>query len=193
LFEYLFSTYIKFEAEPDSTADTANPPYCRLNIENWVDSSYGNIGDSSISHPFINYHASEWIKKSKLNPAYSSFMDYPGYMSGEFLEELSKEFLPAIAFIRFHIDGVNDRVLSFGSLGITHKYNFPVEIPDLMTIFSAVKRATRVQYIEEHRLCHHSECPEYRQNYCNSYPIIPKNYESCGFPKRITDLIQIIK
>jgi len=192
LFEYIISTYFSFEAEPDSTANTADPPYCRLNIENWVDSSYGNIGKSSISHPFINYHALEWIKRSKSNLSYSSFMSYPGYMHGDFLEELSKDFLPAITFLRFHIDGTNDKVLSFGSLGITHKYNFPIEIPDLMAMFSTVKRATKVQYIENHRLCHHSSCPEFRHNYCNSYPIIPANYENCGFLKRLTNLIQII-
>lgn len=193
LFEYIFLNYIKFEADPDSTADRVDPLYCKLNIENWINSSYGKIDETPISHPFINYHAAEWFRKSRTNLSYSSFMDYPGYMKGDFMQELSKEFFPTITFLKFNIDGVNDRVLTFGSLNYTHNFNFPIPIVDLLTIFSVVKRATEVQYIEGNRLCHHSECPEFHLNFCNSYPVIPNRFELCGFPNKVKKLINNLK
>lgn len=193
LFEYIFANYIQFETEPDESAEILNPPYFRLNIENWIDSNFGILDASPLSHPFINFHASEWNSRSKSNPTYSSFMDYPGYVTGDFLKELSRDFFPAISFLRYHIDGINDRVLSFGSLNRAYKYNYPIPIPDLMTIYGVVKRATNVQYVNDHRLCHHTQCPEYKFNYCNSYPIIPVEFERCGFHDRINHLIQILK
>lgn len=190
LFKYISSKYITFETEINNITNNDNRAYCMLTIANWVGSSYGQFNSSPVNHPFINYHAYDWIKRAEENASYTAFISLPGYMPTSFIKEIAKDFFPSIIFLKIHIDGINDRFLTIGSIETTHSYTFPIPFLDLMTIFSAVKRAANIQYINEHRFCTHSKCPEFQQNYCNSYPAIPEDFRTCGFPARLNHLIR---
>ena len=51
-----------------------------------------------------------------------------------------------------------------------------------------IRRAADALYDADNRLCHHTDCPHYTPNYCNTYPVIPDRFEECGFPRRVAQL-----
>ena len=174
-----FLDTVKFEAPPDSDGNILGSPFHRLTLKKWVFGSFGQINNRDIAHPFLIYPARTWIEREDDNPIYDGLIDAPGWAGDDTFWECMREFAPSLTFVRFHLDGKQDRVITLGE----KEYQFP--LIDLMTLFSTVRRASGAHFDSDSRLCHHVDCPEYGPNFCNCYPVIPKHFADCTFRKRV--------
>jgi hypothetical protein len=91
---------------------------------------------------------------------------------------------------RFHVGEGRDRVIwsgpaegsGFTSLPLTSQSGWRGFVADFLTQHGAVRRASGAHFDSEQRTCHHVGCPEYEVNFCNTYPVTPAEYRTCGFP-----------
>jgi len=69
-----------------------------------------------------------------------------------------------------------------------------IPIPDLLAMYSAVRRASGAHFDADHRLCQHVACPHYIPNYCNSYPGVPRTDPArCKFPSTMSQLVEMVR
>ncbi len=175
----LFLDEVEFEAPPDSDGKILGSPFHRLTLRQWAFGSWGQIDNRDVAHPFLTYPARTWIEREDDNPIYSWLIEAPGWAEIDTFWECMRDFAPPLTFVRFHLDGKQDRVISLGE----REYQFP--LMDLVTIYSTVRRASGAHFDSDSRLCHHVHCPEYEPNFCNCYPVIPEDFANCTFRKRV--------
>ncbi len=190
---------LEFEAEPDSSGDVLQAGYHRLTLQQWAGGGYGN---KEANHPFISEPAKRWIEFESKNPQLTSIIDFPGWFP-EFIPLAREGFSPPLTVYKFHFADGSSRVLLYGR-GIKN-WAFGTQFEewettgwkdiaaDLMAQFGAVRKASSAAFDENQRTCGHAECPHYTSNLCNSYPIVPENWQECGFPKRIANQISIFR
>ncbi|WP_408041541.1 hypothetical protein [Tenacibaculum amylolyticum] len=181
-----------FETEENSSSNIFDPRFFKLTLENWVNSHFIFQGVQKLHHPFINKQADKWIELCKVNEGFKSVLDYPGYLNDQIIKYVSQKFNPAVTFAKFTFASGESRVLTFGQLGYGVEYDWPLPLIDLFTIYSTMKRAAMIQYFDKHRMCGHKNCSFFESNFCNSYPVIPRDFNECGFPNRINYLTKAI-
>jgi hypothetical protein len=172
-----FLNHIKFDAAPDSDGRLLGSPFHRLTLNNWV-------FNRTIDHPFLTAPARKWCHVQKDDPVHGWLLSQPGWATDKVLNAIV-HFAPTVSFVRFHVDGQNDRIIVTGEPP-TH-----VPLVDLMTLYSVVRRASGSHYDPESRLCHHKSCPDYGPNFCNCFPKVPTAYENCEFRQRVEALRQL--
>jgi len=170
-FDEWLDAYAGFEGPPDSTTDLLKPTYCRLTLDHWT--------ANSLEHPLLSKSARAWIEAAAENPVYGWAIDQPAWAS-DVLSKAREDFEPTATVVRFGLAGTGNRVFV-----MSREDRLTYDIRDLLTIWSVIRRAAGSHFDPDHRLCHHSSCPEFQANYCNSYPIIPSRFEDCGFPPRL--------
>lgn len=187
---------LNYDNPPDSDGKLLGGGYFRLNLEKWVGGQMGNV-DGHMIHPFLGIPAREWIEMSKHDPILTTALDYPGWM-GDSFGKLRKHFTPPLTVFRFHLGDLGDRVFLQGEEPAKAFSTVPLSgrewhgfVADVMAMYSAVRRASGAHFDAEQRTCHHKGCPHYELNFCNSYPIVPLDHATCGFPNRMQKLMEI--
>ena len=171
-----FLSEINYEAPLDSDAKLLGSPYQRLTLDAWV--------FSDLEHPFLSMTAKKWIEKAKDDPRLDLLLSKPGHI--EEVADFLVEYAPACSFVRFHIDGINDRVITTVDRSFDEQKKFSLKYE--LSLYSAVRRASGSHYDGYSRLCHHENCPEYAHNYCNCFPGIPAVFEDCSFLQYVEEL-----
>lgn len=190
---------LDFEAPPDSCTKILGTVYYHLTLDAWV--MGGLRYDNHVAtHPFLGPAARRWHSREYDQPEYGWVLDYPGWMSPETFRTCRTEFSPPVTVFRFHMPDGADRTFLWGTGDISGFTSFPSEeedpghrgfITDFMTMYGVVRRASGAHFDGYQRTCHHRECPHFESNFCNAYPIVPEQFEECGFPARIDRLVQL--
>ena len=180
LMNLMLDEHEEFEAHPDATSDVLDPPYCRLTLAPWLGAR--TDGGEPLVHPVLTPLASAWREREAEDPAYGWLLDQPAWVGYERFWAAMNDLGPPVTVVRFHLPRTPSRVFSIVN------ENLDLEVRDVLTMWSAIRRAAWLNFDPEARLCHHVACPEYRDNYCNAYPIIPEDYRKCGFPQRLQRL-----
>ncbi|HEX8246040.1 MAG TPA: hypothetical protein VF541_21170, partial [Longimicrobium sp.] len=189
LFELLLSE-TDFESEPDSEFGwSPDQPFFRLTLSEWVNSSWS--GSGGFAHPFLTQRARDWLKREAEDPGYSRVVPQLGWADREAAGKCWEDFQPPVTVARFDLGEERNHVMVIGKLedGMDLR-NIP--LADYLALHSVVRRATGINFDPDHRLCHHSDCPEFQHNYCNSYPNIPVKFQNCGFPARVANLRDVL-
>lgn len=184
---------IDFEDAPDSDANILSRSYHRLTLDYWLSCKYGR--DGGLAHPMLSALARHWRDLEETNPAFKWIIDQPAWISEDVLLEARRTFQPLFSFARFHASTGNDSSFWWGR--VDNSTPLPGVDPeghrgifaDTLTMYGAVRRASGAHFDGSQRTCHHIACPYYEANYCNAYPIVPPEYTTCGFPKRMQRLI----
>ena len=188
---------LPYEAKPNADGRILGSPYHRITHEEWVGSAFTTKDGGFIIHPFLGLLARKWIEDQKSNPEYGLLIDQPAWVRPETLGRCLTDFSPPLTVFRFHLGNEHDKIFftgrangqGFTSLPLSTESEWRAFVADTLTIYGAVRRASGAHFDAEQRTCHHSQCPYYNANFCNTYPIIPSDFRSCGFPKRIQELV----
>lgn len=182
LFELLFSKF-SFD-EQAKTAHLWPKEYSRIDLHDWV--------FSDAPHPTLTAIARRWHDAAERDTGYKWVLDLAAYARPEVFRDCLRSFRPPVLIMRFSLSDGSSRVFfvpgSEKVMEIAGIDGGPGAIADIYTMWSIVRRASGAHFDEDARLCHHSDCPEFKYNYCNLYPIVPENFESCGFLRRFDDL-----
>lgn len=193
---HLFDEYlscINFD-EPEY-GDVMSPRYFRLDR---YDTSNYRIG-GVISHPIIGYYTKLWGELERDDPSYRYVFNYPNsYVSR--INKIVDIFNAPIAILKFTVSGENIILLcgdikkwSYANLkGITETSIKGLFI-DTLVQFGVVRRLSNALMDDDFRLCHHTGCPLYEDNLCNTWIFVPKEYRDCGFPERMKYVKDSIK
>jgi len=185
---------IDFDALPDSDTDMVPKTYCKLTIDMWASGRITNESGSGTVHPFLSERAQQWLKAEQSTlPGLRFFMAQPNWVTEETLH-FALTIEPPMTIARIALPSGRTRVVPFREFGTRQPvFGLPetgdVELLEIMTVVSIIKRATGSHYHADHRLCSHSACPHFPANYCNSYANIPDDPKACGFPSRANGLI----
>lgn len=181
LFAQLMADHVasEFEGKRDATTKLLDPPFCELTLDNWLGATFTN-GDP-VQHPMLTALTREWRDREAHDPAYAWLLGQPAWAGEDRLRTAIHDFQP-VTLVRFHLPGGGSRVigLAAGLAGVDNR-----DVRDFLTVWSVVRRAAGVHFDPDNRLCHHTACPHYGANYCNTYPVVPERFEDCGFPARI--------
>jgi hypothetical protein len=187
---------ITFEAPADSSTDLLETRFMLLTLEYWVNAEF----ESGLGHPVLTIPARDWVKQQKQNTELSLVMDQPWLLDLDSINRLMDSFGPPITVMKiYHVE--TSRTLVYGNRrfkevqGLSHftEFSFKGFFADISTIYSLVRRASEAHYNPDHRTCGHRLCPEYGDNFCNSYLIVPDDYSKCGFVTRAARLVEGIR
>ena len=183
---------VKFEGPPDSLKGVlVDHPYCLLDRENWIAGAWEG---SDFLNPFLTPNARKWVALEKQMPAYEWLIAQPGWAPKQVFREAIEEFYPPLTILHFALkDGTNRVILGADPEGAAADSLKSGNLLTLLTAFSVVRRATQTHYNPNIRLCHHSDCPYYVGNFCNLYPVIPKDWKDCGFPARVEQISTLLE
>jgi hypothetical protein len=192
---------LPYEAKPNADGHILGSPYHRVGLDEWVGGHIGTSEGGYLIHPFLGVRARLWIEEQKACPEMEMLMDQPAWVSGEIFDRCMQKFSPTLTVYRVHFDDGDSRTLlagapdagGFTSRGMSTATDWRGFLADFMTMYGAVRRASGAHFDEEQRTCHHRGCPHYEDNFCNSYLIIPSEYSSCGFAKRMANLVNTVK
>lgn len=181
---------IDFEGKEDSSGDILEKSFLRLTLDQWIGATFsGGIG-----HLFLSAPAKAWAHAEKKNPQLANIMSQPRAAGNALLNQHQENFSPPVTVVTVHARDGQRTILS----GNRDFQSVPNNLPatsfkgmaaDVFTMYSAIRKATGAHYSEHQRTCGHDGCPLFRINYCSSYPIIPKQFEDCGFAKRMDRLV----
>jgi hypothetical protein len=163
----------------------------------WIGSSLGG----GVRHPFLGPLAAEWLERAKTVPGLEFYLDQPGYVSNEQAHRFAWDAEPQLRIVRVFMEGSSDRVFPLGDGLVGPAFHdeafsklsaseFRGFILDALASYGAFRRATGAQMTEAARTCYHGDCPHFKMNYCNSYPIVPQYFEKCGFPQRLDKWVE---
>lgn len=176
---------MEFECAPDSDWEI-NGKYQRLTFESYAHASYPS---GRPLHPILSDTVRAWADAENRIPGLRHFMGQPVWAGKEIINAV-KNFHPPLTVARVRLPNNETRVCVVKTeepsafFHSSESFNEASQI--ILTLSSVVKRASRVFYHPDHRLCWHQSCDYYKDNFCNSYPIIPSNHVNCGFPKQVT-------
>ncbi len=162
---------LPFDFEPD-----ADRGYCRLLPRQMF---------RRPGHPIAGSLAREWEQRcwpdSAESPDYGLVMEMPGWIADHVLQYRRDRFGPPFTIVRFHwVQGRKSVHIyggeNSGSTGIDEDL-----IVELLTTYGLLRRRTGLHYDPQTRLCHHSSCPYYEANWCNTFPFVPNDYSECTF------------
>jgi hypothetical protein len=183
--------HIEFDSTPDSDAEILSSKYCKLTLETWAN---GTFSDTPLTlHPFLSERAKQWLDAEATLPELRWFMSQPSWF-GEAPLHFALKIEPPVTIARIALPSGRTRVVPFRDFA-DHESIFgipgtgKVDLLELLTAVSIMKRATGSHFHAAHRLCSHSGCPYFEGNYCNSYFAIPEDYRLCGFPARTRAMI----
>jgi hypothetical protein len=179
---------ISFEAAPNTDANLLGSAYHRLTLEQWVEARYGTIADADYAHPFLTEPARAWLRLEIRNPIFSWILDAPGWAGSDSFWQCFVDFMPSLTFVRFHGEGTRNRQFIVAD----HKKLFPLW-QEWLVIHSTVRRASGAHFEAKARLCHHQDCPEYVDNYCNSFPKVPTRWQDCTFIEKLVQIRKTVK
>lgn len=188
---------LPYKAKANADGYILGSPYHRIGLDEWVGAAITTSDGGHIVHPFIGVQARLWIQEQKACPEMGLLMDHPAWVSADTFMKCRQEFGPMLTVYRVHFDDGDSRTIvngdpdgrRFASLGLRVPSDWHGFLADLMTMYGSVRRASGAHFDEDQRTCHHRRCPHYLGNFCNSYPIIPKEHSTCGFPERIARLV----
>lgn len=194
-----FLNELKFEAPPNSCTNIRGAKYYRLTLNDMVYGLAITKGSDHFKHPILAHLAEKWIEmERKENPEYGWLLDYPGYVNPLTMLGARSHFGPPFGILRIHTDTIPDPVGMFGDPTFTGYSSLDAALEDatgmarmvdIVTMYSAIRRASGAHFDRDHRTCSHKTCPEYEHNYCNSYPIVPSEFSECGFSSRMNNHI----
>ncbi len=186
----LFDTYmekIKFD-EPE-LGQLMSKNFFRLDR---YATSKMTIGDY-IGHPIVGNFAKIWGEFERTNVAYRYAFTAPNGYAAQ-IREVAAIFRAPIALLKLTVRGENI-VLVTGDIttsGLANLSGAQLDeiaikggLVEFLTIFGVVRRFGHALMDTNFRLCHHKQCPNYADNYCNSWIFIPHDYKSCGFERHI--------
>lgn len=194
LFQDILETHL-FEGPPDSSLDVVDPIFTRLTADFWIGSRFGSREDGP-GHIMLSKISELWQELAGRYPQMRYVMSQPRRASQQLLDVMVEKFQPPLRIFAVHADD-RPRVFLVGNreyrsapdfMGLDWN-GFKGLMVDVLTMHSAVRRASEAHYEPEQRTCHHRSCPEFSHNYCNAYPIVPPSYEDCGFIARMDRLI----
>jgi hypothetical protein len=171
---------IPFKAQPDCDVKILGSPYHRITV-NWL--------GTKPPHPMLTEMAAKWHRLEENDYRYKLVLDQPGYLDGDFVAEVLRDFAP-FTIMCFHLRSGQTRVVvaPAGDVGegdhVLHGYLWL----QALSLYSVVRRAAGAHFDPELRLCYHQECPEYLLNYCNAFPRIPSNFSDCTFRKTVAEI-----
>jgi hypothetical protein len=116
------------------------------------------------------------------------------------LNELQDKFTPPLTVVTIHASD-RARTILASNRGFRDvetpsgapPASFKGMAADVLTMYSAVRRASGAHFNPDQRTCRHQGCPLFELNYCNSYPIIPTKFEDCGFAARMDRLVKTLR
>jgi hypothetical protein len=183
---------LEYEADTDSlTGVIEKHPFCRLTLQKWIEGSWEG---SDFLNPFLTPNARAWAAKEKESPAYSWLVPQPGWAPLEVFQQALGRFYPPLTILHFTLKNGTNRIIVGGDPdGAAMDFLKSGNLLTLLTAFSVLRRATKTHYNPNIRLCHHSDCPHYPNNFCNLYPVIPKKWQDCGFPGRVADISKFLE
>lgn len=172
--------------------DLDNFRFYYLDSNQWIAISLGG----GTQHPFLGPPAAEWQKRAKTVPGLEFYLDQPGYVANDEAHQFAFAAEPQLRIVRVFLDDGSDRVFPLGEglvgpafhdkvfskLSVSEFRGF---ILDTLASYGAFRRATGAQMTDAARTCHHAACPHFGMNYCNSYPLVPQHFATCGFPSRM--------
>jgi hypothetical protein len=171
---------IPFKATPNYDDNIIGSPYHQI-TESWL--------ETRPEHPMLASLATKWLKFEQNDHRYIMLLDQPGYLDGNFVAEVMRDFAP-FTLTCFHLQNGRNRIVTTAS-GDTDESNALLHgyfWLRTLTLYSVVRRAADAHCDPETRLCYHSECPEYKPNYCNAYPLIPDSFQDCKFREVVSQL-----
>ena len=149
-------------------------PYHRVSLDNWL---YGKLNGKDAVHPFLTAKARDWDERAKEQPGYRYLLAQPAWVDESAFSGALTSLLPPLSFVKLYREDAAPIVITTGDTDLPQW-----SLERLLTIYSVVHQASEVGVDPANRLCHHSTCPEYLPNYCNSFPAIPRDFRSCRFP-----------
>lgn len=200
LFEHWLGQ-LPYEAEENADGYILGSPYHRIGLDEWVGGTITSADGSSLVHPFLGVQASLWIDEQRVLPEMGLLMDQPAWVTADTFWSCRQKFSPTVTVYRIHFEDRESRTLiagnpdgsGFVSRGLSGPSDWRGFVADFLTMYGAVRRASGAHFDEDQRTCHHRQCPHYGDNFCNSYPIIPREHTSCGFPGRMANLVDTMR
>lgn len=192
---------LPYEARANADGHILGSPYHRIGLEEWVGGAITTKDGGHLVHPFIGMQARQWIEDQKVMPEMGMLMDQPAWVTGDTFARCRQKFGPTLTVYRIHFEGGESRTFmagdpdgrGFTSLNMGGPSGWRGFVADFMTMYGAVRRASGAHFDEQQRTCHHHQCPRYKDNFCNSYLIIPREYAACGFPERMANLVATMR
>jgi hypothetical protein len=130
----------------------------------------------------------------KADPAFSLVLSQLFWADKTTFKYCVANFYPPLTILHVSSNDGKNRVIISGAdrnKDATIDFMASGNLLSLLTAFSVVRRATGAYFDQEMRLCHHRDCPQFKANYCNLYPVIPARWQDCGFTDRVHEVIQI--
>lgn len=192
LFESMLAN-LHFDKNPDNWHITNfSKLFYRLNIEDLVGEYQMPIPTDIYSgklpfHPILTPILKVWLEWEKSVPKnYHSILDCP-FLNKESYDKWQK--LDTMTIMKFNLKSTPFVTISFPNKEIFELFNLPI-IHWFFTMTGVIRKATGINFDDDHHLCHHAECSYFSHNYCNSYLKIPEDYKDCKFPSDIAEYVQ---
>lgn len=187
---------IAFDSQPDADADLLSNDFHRVTLQYWVGGGFTDGKGGSLAHPFLAPKARKWEQLQAKAPVLGMVMDQPAWVDREVVEGCLEAFSPSLNVYRFHFADGTSRVIftgegragDFSTFEIPDASQWRGFIADILTMYGAIRSLSGAHFDGQQRTCHHSQCPHYAINLCNTYPIIPADFRDCGFPARLSRL-----
>ena len=112
------------------------------------------------------------------------------------MRQIQSIFQSHLSIIKFSIDGENivsvvgdpfQSGLANSDIAATQT-DIGALLVDFLAMYSYVRRRFSGLYDRDYRLCHHTECPLYANNFCNLWCFIPSDYNDCTFTSRLLEI-----
>lgn len=192
---------IRFDVPADTGGEILDAPYMRLTLANWTDARFGGSSQGTgVGHLILSAPAKAWNAAENSYPLLRTVMSQPRVVGAEILNGLQDKFTPPLTVVTIHAGDRPRTVLasnrSFRNVETPSgmpAQSFKGMVADVLTMYSAVRRATGAHFSADQRTCGHHSCPLFELNYCNSYPIVPTNFEDCGFAVRMDRLVKTLR
>jgi hypothetical protein len=190
----LFDSYLdEMTFDPPDLGDVSYKKYFRL--DPWIVS---NLRVGGLGHPILGRATRQWGERERADIGCRYALTTPnGY--AHLFDRRDHIFNPPIRLIRFNLPTgavvIVDGNLDFTGIADTQGLGRALEpvdirasLRDFLTIFGYVRGQSQALMDSAYRLCGHFACSHFQKNLCNSWVFIPRNFEDCGFPRRIAEL-----
>lgn len=163
--------------------------YHRIFLNEWVGAEITTEAGNKFSHPILSTTAKAWLEIERKLPHLSLVLDLPQFSPPGLLELLQDKYACPFSILVVHLDSGAVKVFTLTNL----EGEYLRGIVQLVTVYSAVRRANRQHFDRDLRICRHEYCPEYNANFCNGYPLIPTTYTNCRFRERLDSYVDDVR